>query len=129
MLINIHGAKCIGINAVPVTIEVDIRQGIGIHLVGLADAAVKESLLLAFKTPGAVELSIPPAQACGRGRVRQPVCSDFLWTTLPGISHAGSRPRYHSATNRQSPYPPTSLVLLPSFLPSKRQPGAEVSPG
>ena len=27
------------------TVEVDIRSGIGIHLVGLADAAVKESLL------------------------------------------------------------------------------------
>ncbi len=38
MLINILGAKCIGIEAVPVTVEVDITQGIGIHLVGSADA-------------------------------------------------------------------------------------------
>ncbi len=45
MLVNIHGAKCVGIEAVPVTIEVEIQLGIGIHLVGLADAAVKESLL------------------------------------------------------------------------------------
>ena len=45
MLVNIHAAKCIGINAVPVTVEVEISMGIGIHLVGLADAAVKESLL------------------------------------------------------------------------------------
>ncbi len=45
MLINIHCAKCIGIDAVPVTVEVDVTTGIGIHLVGLADAAVKESLL------------------------------------------------------------------------------------
>ena len=45
MLINIIGAKCIGIEAIPVTVEVDINGGIGIHLVGLADAAVKESLL------------------------------------------------------------------------------------
>ncbi|MBQ8809861.1 MAG: YifB family Mg chelatase-like AAA ATPase [Bacteroidales bacterium] len=45
MLINIHCAKCIGIDAVPVTVEVDVASGIGIHLVGLADAAVKESLL------------------------------------------------------------------------------------
>ena len=45
MLDNIHSAKCIGIRAVPVTIEVNITMGIGIHLVGLADAAVKESLL------------------------------------------------------------------------------------
>lgn len=45
MLVNIHCAKCIGIDAIPVTVEVDITKGIGIHLVGLADAAVKESLL------------------------------------------------------------------------------------
>ena len=34
-----------GIEAVPIVIEVEIGLGIGIHLVGLADAAVKESLL------------------------------------------------------------------------------------
>ena len=45
MLVYVHGAKCVGIEAVPVTVEVDITLGIGIHLVGLADAAVKESLL------------------------------------------------------------------------------------
>lgn len=45
MLINIIGAKCIGIDAVPVVVEVKIDRGIGIHLVGLADVAVKESLL------------------------------------------------------------------------------------
>lgn len=60
MLTNIFCAKCIGIRAVPVTVEVDISSGIGIHLVGLADVAVKESLLrimtalqsLGFKIPG-----------------------------------------------------------------------------
>ena len=45
MLVYIHGAKCIGINAVEVIIEVEVSGGIGLHLVGLADAAVKESLL------------------------------------------------------------------------------------
>ena len=45
MLVYIHSAKCVGIEAVPVTVEVNIRLGVGIHLVGLADAAVKESLL------------------------------------------------------------------------------------
>ena len=34
-----------GIDAVPVTVEVNITLGVGIHLVGLADVAVKESLL------------------------------------------------------------------------------------
>lgn len=70
MLINIHGAKCIGIDAVPVTIEVDINRGIGIHLVGLADAAVKESLLrtvtalqsLGFRVPGKkIVINLAPA--------------------------------------------------------------------
>ena len=45
MLVYIHAAKCVGIEAVPVTVEVNITLGVGIHLVGLADAAVKESLL------------------------------------------------------------------------------------
>ena len=45
MLTRIKAAKCIGIDAVEVVVEVDIGPGIGIHLVGLADVAVKESLL------------------------------------------------------------------------------------
>lgn len=45
MLVYIHAAKCVGIEAVAVTVEVNITLGVGIHLVGLADAAVKESLL------------------------------------------------------------------------------------
>ena len=60
MLTYIHSAKCVGVQAVDVTVEVDISPGIGIHLVGLADAAVKESLLrtitaltsLGFRVPG-----------------------------------------------------------------------------
>lgn len=70
MLINIHCAKCIGIQAVPVNVEVDINSGIGIHLVGLADAAVKESLLrimtalqsLGFRIPGKkIVINLAPA--------------------------------------------------------------------
>lgn len=69
-MINIHSAKCIGIDAVAVTVEVDIRPGLGIHLVGLADAAVKESLLrtmtalqsLGFKIPGKkIVINLAPA--------------------------------------------------------------------
>ena len=60
MLVQVSGAKCVGIDAVKVIAEVDIDRGIGIHLVGLADAAVKESLLrtvtalqsLGFRIPG-----------------------------------------------------------------------------
>ena len=70
MLINIHCAKCLGIQAVPVTVEIDISSGIGIHLVGLADAAVKESLLrtmtalqsLGFRIPGKkIVINLAPA--------------------------------------------------------------------
>ena len=60
MLIRVYGAKCVGIDAVKVTGEVNIDRGIGIHLVGLADVAVKESLLrtttalqaLGYRIPG-----------------------------------------------------------------------------
>lgn len=70
MLINIMAAKCIGIEAVPVTVEVDITPGIGVHLVGLADIAVKESLLrtitalqsLGFHIPGKkIVINLAPA--------------------------------------------------------------------
>jgi magnesium chelatase family protein len=59
MLVYVHGAKCMGIKAVPVTIEVDITLGIGIHLVGLADAAVKESLLRTVTALQAMGFHIP----------------------------------------------------------------------
>ena len=70
MLIKLIGAKCIGINAVPVFVEVNINQGLGIHLVGLADIAVKESLLrtmtalqsAGFKIPGKkIVINLAPA--------------------------------------------------------------------
>lgn len=70
MLVNVCGAKCIGIEAHRVTVEVDIMNGLGIHLVGLADAAVKESLLrtvtaltsIGFKIPGRkIVINLAPA--------------------------------------------------------------------
>jgi len=76
MLINIHCAKCIGIEAVPVTVEVDITQGLGIHLVGLADVAVKESLLrtitalqsMGFRIPGKkIVINLAPADMHKKG--------------------------------------------------------------
>ncbi|MBR0174254.1 MAG: YifB family Mg chelatase-like AAA ATPase [Bacteroidales bacterium] len=59
MLINIVGAKCIGIDAVPVLVEVKIDRGIGIHLVGLADVAVKESLLRTVTALQSMDFHIP----------------------------------------------------------------------
>ncbi len=76
MLINIHCAKCIGIEAVPVTVEVDVTTGLGIHLVGLADAAVKESLLrtitslqsMGFRIPGRkIVINLAPADMHKKG--------------------------------------------------------------
>lgn len=59
MLIKISSAKCIGIEALPVTVEVNIASGIGIHLVGLADAAVKESLLRTITALQSMGLKVP----------------------------------------------------------------------
>ena len=76
MLINIHCAKCIGIDAVPVEIEVDLATGIGIHLVGLADTAIKESLLrtitalqsMGFRIPGRkIVINLAPADMHKKG--------------------------------------------------------------
>ena len=58
-MINIVGAKCIGIDAVPVLVEVKIDRGIGIHLVGLADVAVKESLLRTVTALQSMDFHIP----------------------------------------------------------------------
>ena len=59
MLTNIIGAKCIGIEAVKVTVEVEIMPGTGIHLVGLADTAVKESLLRTITALQSLDFRIP----------------------------------------------------------------------
>lgn len=76
MLTTILSAKCIGIEAVPVNVEVNISSGLGIHLVGLADAAVKESLLrtitalqsVGFRIPGKkIVINLAPADMHKKG--------------------------------------------------------------
>ena len=76
MIINIASAKTVGIEAVPVTVEVDVNAGIGLHLVGLADAAVKESLLrtvtalqsVGFRIPGKkIVINLAPADMHKKG--------------------------------------------------------------
>ena len=73
---EIFSAKCIGIDAARVTVEIDIATGVGIHLVGLADAAVKESLLrtitalqaLGFRIPGKkIVINLAPADMHKKG--------------------------------------------------------------
>lgn len=70
MLFKTYCATCIGIKAVTITIEVDLSNGIGLHLVGLPDSAVKESLLrvttalscTGFRVPGRrVVFNLAPA--------------------------------------------------------------------
>lgn len=76
MLTYIHTFKTNGIEAVPVTVETEISNGIGIHLVGLADEAVKESLLrtvtalqsLGCRIPGKrIVINLAPAELVKRG--------------------------------------------------------------
>lgn len=76
MLVNVYGAKCIGIDAVKVTVETGVAPGIGIHLVGLADVAVKESLLrvttalesIGYRIPGRkIIINLAPADVRKNG--------------------------------------------------------------
>jgi magnesium chelatase family protein len=70
MLNKSYCATCIGVEAVVVTVEVDLSVGIGIHLVGLPDSAVRESLLrvitaltsYGFRIPGRkIVVNLAPA--------------------------------------------------------------------
>ncbi|MBQ0024602.1 MAG: YifB family Mg chelatase-like AAA ATPase [Bacteroidales bacterium] len=103
MLNKTYCASCIGINAVTVTVEMDISPGIGIHLVGLPDSAVRESLLrvvtaltsYGFSIPGrklvvnlapadirkegsSYDLAIALGILAVSGQVKMPLCEDFI---------------------------------------------------
>ncbi|MBD99005.1 MAG: magnesium chelatase [Verrucomicrobia bacterium] len=43
MLVKTYGSALVGVNALTITVEVSVSQGINFHLVGLPDNAVKES--------------------------------------------------------------------------------------
>ena len=44
MLVKIYGSAIFGVSAQPITIEVNVdTSGVGYHLVGLPDNAIKES--------------------------------------------------------------------------------------
>jgi len=43
MLVKTFGSALFGINAIPITIEVNIDKGVNFYMVGLPDSAVKES--------------------------------------------------------------------------------------
>ena len=53
MLVQLHVSAVMGVSAQPITIEVNCSGGIGYHLVGLPDNAVRESnyrIAAAFQT-------------------------------------------------------------------------------
>lgn len=103
MLFKTYCATCIGIDAVTVTVEVDLSDGIGLRLVGLPDNAVKESLLrvttailsYGFRIPGKrLVVNLAPADLRKEGssydlaialgllavskQISVPRCGDFL---------------------------------------------------
>ncbi|MCR4965437.1 MAG: magnesium chelatase, partial [Bacteroidales bacterium] len=43
MLVRAYNCALMGVAAIHITIEVNVDVGIGFHLVGLADSAIKES--------------------------------------------------------------------------------------
>ena len=43
MLVKVFGSAVFGVEATTITVEVNIDKGIGYHLVGLPDNAIKES--------------------------------------------------------------------------------------
>jgi len=59
MLCKCFSATCIGLEVVPVAVEVSVTQGVGFHLVGLPDSAVKESIARVAAALGALGFRIP----------------------------------------------------------------------
>ncbi len=54
MLVKVYGSAVIGVEAITITVEVNIDKGIAYHLVGLPDSAIKES---SFRISGALRNS------------------------------------------------------------------------
>ncbi len=76
MLTNCKSVKANGVDIIPVQIETSVEPGIGIHLIGLADSQVKESLLRTvtalqasgYKIPGKkIVINITPAEIIKKG--------------------------------------------------------------
>jgi len=54
MLVKVYGSAVFGVDAITITVEVNIDKGIGYHLVGLPDSAIKES---SYRISGALKNS------------------------------------------------------------------------
>src|SRR5690606_26586895 len=91
MLTKVFGSAVFGIEATTITIEVNIDKGIGYHLVGLPDNAVKESSYriavalsnIRYQLPGKkITINMTPADMRKVGSVDDvPIAVDILSTT------------------------------------------------
>ena len=70
MLVKVYGSAVFGVEAITITVEVNIDKGIAYHLVGLPDSAIKESSFRissalknsGFKFPGKkITINMAPA--------------------------------------------------------------------
>ena len=59
MLVSVYGSSVFGVEANLITIEVNIGKGIGYHLVGLPDNAVKESNFRIATALNNIEYKLP----------------------------------------------------------------------
>ncbi len=101
MLIKVYGSAVFGIEATIITIEVNIDKGIGYHLVGLPDNAVKESSFRIsaalknnrYKFPGKkITINMAPADLRKEG-------SAYDLTLAMGILMASDQIQYEDIDN------------------------------
>ena len=98
---NIFSSKTNGTACIPILIETQISQGIGIHLVGLADSEVKQSLLRTvtalqsqgYSIPGKrIIINLAPADLCKSGSgydlpIALGLIAESGQETLPDLDH------------------------------------------
>ena len=93
MLVKVYGSAVFGVEATTITVEVNIDKGIGYHLVGLPDNAIKESNFRiaaalqnnGYKIPGKkITINMAPADLRKEG-------SAYDLTLAMGILQASSQ--------------------------------------
>ena len=106
MLAKVYGGAVFGIDATTITVEVNIDRGIGYHLVGLPDSAIKESnyriaaalLNNGFKIPGKkITINMAPADLRKEGSaydlpLKNPSAKRKYWKSLSKNHLSASMP-------------------------------------
>ncbi|TYP72194.1 YifB family Mg chelatase-like AAA ATPase [Aquimarina intermedia] len=101
MLIKVYGSAVFGVEATTITVEVNINKGIGYHLVGLPDNAIKESSFRiaaalqnnGYKLPGKkITINMAPADLRKEG-------SAYDLTLALGILSASSQIKAETIAN------------------------------